>query len=473
MSIQSLGKQSLIYGFGHVLTRLASFLLLPLLTNSLTTEDYGIISIIYIFIGFAMTIYRYGMDTALMKFYIQSDDPKSYFSTILLLQFITSLIFSTILFLLRYHIEPLLIGNGNTHLIFYIAIIIFCDIIWNLIIITLRVSNKAFQFISFNIVNVMIMLSSTIYLVNVCEMGIDGVLLGNVIPAIIMLLASCVLLLNTFSIQKIKLSIMNTIVQFGLPFLPAAIFTIIMEGADRFILKIMLNESMVGIYSAGYKLGIFGLLIIMAFNMGWSPYFLRHNNDTNANANYSTIATILLGLYGFIGIILTILTPQVEYFSIFGYTLIGSEYFEGLSIVPIILLSYYFFGIYVLMMPRIYKYEHTKKIVHFRFVGAISNIILNVIFIPKFGILGSAFATLISFAIMAFYIFNFGNRLEYIQYNIKGWMFPIFTWVLALISIYITNEYIIAISLLVSYPILWYKLIITNDEKEKIAEIIQ
>ena len=64
--------------------------------------------------------------------------------------------------------------------------------------------------------------------------------------------------------------------------------------------------NLVGIYSAGYKLGIFGLLIIMAFNMGWSPYFLRHNNDTNANANYSTIATILLGLYGFIGIILTI-----------------------------------------------------------------------------------------------------------------------------------------------------------------------
>ena len=74
---------------------------------------------------------------------------------------------------------------------------------------------------------------------------------------------------------------------------------------------------------------------------------------------------------------------------------------------------------------------------------------------------------------MAFYIFNFGNRLEYIQYNIKGWIFPMCTWVLALISIYITNEYIIAISLLVFYPILWYKLIITNDEKEKIAGIIQ
>ena len=101
MSIQSLGKQSLIYGAGHILTRLASFLLLPLLTNSLTTEDYGIISILYIFIGFSMTLYRYGMDTALMKFYIQSEDPKAYFSSIILLQFLTSLVFSSILFLLR------------------------------------------------------------------------------------------------------------------------------------------------------------------------------------------------------------------------------------------------------------------------------------------------------------------------------------------------------------------------------------
>ena len=71
MTLLSLGKQSAIYGLGHVLTRLANFLLLPLLTNSLTPSDYGIISIIYIFIGFTMTFYRYGMDSALMKFYIE------------------------------------------------------------------------------------------------------------------------------------------------------------------------------------------------------------------------------------------------------------------------------------------------------------------------------------------------------------------------------------------------------------------
>ena len=109
---------------------------------------------------------------------------------------------------------------------------------------------------------------------------------------------------------------------------------------------------------------------------------------------------------------------------------------------------------------------------YFRFIGALSNIIMNIILIPEFGIIGSAYATLISFIIMSFYIFTVGNRLEYIRYNIKGWLFPLITWVLAIISIYITSEYIIAISLLVSYPMIWYKLIITTDEKENIVGIV-
>jgi len=473
MTILSLGKQSIIYGFGHVLTRLANFLLLPILTNSLAPQDYGIISIIYIFIGFAMTFYRYGMDSALMKFHIESDDPKTYFSSILFLQVITSLILSLILFFVRDSIEPILIGNGQTLFITYIAIIIFCDIIWNLIVITLRTSEKALQFVSFNLLNVFTMLFSTIYFVNTHNMGVEGVLLGNLVASLMMLIASSLLLINTFSFNKINFSIINKIIRFGLPFLPAAIFTMVMEGADRFLLKYMMGESIVGIYSAGYKLGIFGLLIIMAFNMGWTPYFLKHNKDENANANYSAIATFLLGLYGFIGILITIITPQIKYFNISGYSLIGAEYFDGLSIVPIILLSYYFLGIYILMMPRIYKHGSTSKIAYFRFIGALSNIILNILLIPKFGIMGSAFATLISFALMSYYIFNLGNRLEYIKYNIKGWVFPCLAWIMVIILIILENNYLMGMLVLLLYPFAWYKLIITNTERKKIVEMIQ
>ena len=473
MSILSLGKQSLIYGFGHILARLATFLLLPLLTNSLITADYGIISIVYIFIGFSMTFYRYGMDTALMKFYIEADDPKSYFSSILFIQLVTSLIFSSLLFLCRSFIEPLLIGTGQITFITYIAIIIFCDIIWNLIIITLRTEEKAFQFVSFNLLNVSLLLGLTIYFVDIKHLGVEGVLLGNLYASIIMFLSSCCLLLKRFSARKINFSIMNQIIQFGLPFLPAAIFGIIMEGADRFILKYMMGESAVGIYSAGYKLGIFGLLIVMGFNMGWAPYFLKHNKDKDAYLEYSIISTFFLGLYGFIGMLITVLITQIKHISLFGYTLIGENYFDGISVVPIILMSYYFFGIYVLMLPRIYNSQSTSKIPRFKFAGALSNIILNIILIPKFGIMGSAYATLISFAIMSYYIFNVGNQIEYVKYNLRGWIFPLLAWQWIIIFIIFQDNYLIAFITLLLYPIIWYKLIITKNERNKLMGLMR
>ena len=73
MAIKNLGKQTLIYGLGHVLARLITFLLLPLYTHTFTKEAYGAISLAYAFMGFAIILYRYGMDTALMKFSIQKE----------------------------------------------------------------------------------------------------------------------------------------------------------------------------------------------------------------------------------------------------------------------------------------------------------------------------------------------------------------------------------------------------------------
>ena len=71
MSIKNLGKESLIYGTGHVLARLVTFFLLPIYTNVFTPEEYGVISLAYAFIGIALMVYRYGMDNALMKYSVK------------------------------------------------------------------------------------------------------------------------------------------------------------------------------------------------------------------------------------------------------------------------------------------------------------------------------------------------------------------------------------------------------------------
>ena len=472
MSLLSLGKQSMIYGFGHILARLGTFLLLPLLTHSLSTSDYGVISTIYIFIGFTMTFYRYGMDTALMKFYIDQQYRQMYLSSIFILQLITSIVLSAAFVFFKGPLAILLTKNNDSIFIIYITVIIFCDIIWNLLIITFRVEGKAVQFIGFNITNVLLLLGFTIYFVNIKNMGVEGVLLGNVCASVITCIFSCVLILwsSRFSIRSIDLSSLNKIISFGLPFLPAAIFGIFMEGADRFILKYILDESAVGIYSAGYKLGVLGLLVVMGFNMGWTPYFLNHNDNNNSSLEFSTISTIFLGLYGFIGIIITSLIPVVPNINIFGYSIIGPEFFGGLYIVPLILMSYYFFAIYVLLLPRIYRYNATNRIPYFKLMGAISNIALNFALIPILGIVGSAFATLISFLIMTLCTFYYGNRLEPVDYNLKAWVFPLLIWDIIIVF---NNNYEVIVPVILLYPIIWYKMIINNDEQSRILKILK
>tara|TARA_B100002052_G_scaffold161876_1_gene147338 strand:+ start:21429 stop:22835 length:1407 start_codon:yes stop_codon:yes gene_type:complete len=468
MSITQLAKQSIVYGLGHVASRFITFLLLPILTSSLTTNEFGIISKFYAFTGLAMAFYRYGMDTALMKFYIQNDNSKAYFSSIIILQMISSILFSGLIWIAGHQLSQFIFSIYNPQYIIYIITIIYADIIWNLITLTLRAEKKPILFISINLLNVVSILILTIYLVNQQMMGVQGVLLANVIASIITLFVSLFLLFNRFAIKSIDYNFLKPILKFGLPFFPAAIFAMIHESADKFILAYLLNDHFVGLYAAGYKLGIFGLLIVMAFNMGWTPYFLEHGAKKNAEQNFSIIQTLFLGVMGFLGILLTIIIPIIANVDIMGYQLIGEKFIEGIIILPIILVSYYFFGLYVLLLPTIYILEKTYLIPIIRGLGAVSNILLNFLLIPVWGIIGAALANLGAFIIM-FLIILFSNyKLKPAKYNFKGWVFPLIMWSLIIFF----NSYIESLIILISYPILWYYFVLNYLEKEKIKEFL-
>ena len=103
MSIKSLGKQSLIYGVGHVVARSVTFLLLPLYTNIFSLEDYGIISLIYTFLGFLNVILHYGLDASLLKHYVPADqeDKKSILTNTYASFMVTTIVFIIIMILLR------------------------------------------------------------------------------------------------------------------------------------------------------------------------------------------------------------------------------------------------------------------------------------------------------------------------------------------------------------------------------------
>ena len=73
MSLKTLAMQSFIYGFGHILARLVTFLLLPFYTNILSQSEFGVISLIYTFLGFMTVILHYGLDASLLKHYVPAE----------------------------------------------------------------------------------------------------------------------------------------------------------------------------------------------------------------------------------------------------------------------------------------------------------------------------------------------------------------------------------------------------------------
>ena len=464
MAIKNLGKQTLIYGLGHIMARLVTFLLLPLYTHTFTQEEYGAISLAYAFMGFAIILYRYGMDTALMKFSIQSNgvDQKQYTSVIIITQFITSIIFSLILYLLRYDIAEFVLGINRPDWMLSLIIILFLDAFWNLPMLILRSEEKAITFISFSLVNVTITMALNIYFVVHLNDGVDGVLKANIIASGLVSLLSLPIIFRITKIKFFKKKILLKVLYFSLPFLPAGIFTMIMELSDRYIIEWLLGTAEVGLYSAGKKMGMLGLTAVMGFNMGWTPFFLKRGKNKNAKKEFKIITTVFLGVMGYICFLVSLWISELMQFSVFGSTLIGVEFWDCEPIVSLILLGYFFFGTYVIQLPGVYIKEITGWIPFFRIIGASVLVFSSIIIIPIFGIYGAAIAVVIAFFSMSLSIYLKVQTVYSVSYNWKGIIFPILVLLLAQIK-FDAVLYKLLFSLL--FPLAW--LLFATDKQER------
>jgi O-antigen/teichoic acid export membrane protein len=472
MSIRTLGKQSLIYGIGTILTRLVTFLLLPLYTNVFTPEEYGILSLAFAFTGFVMIAYRYGMDSALMKYYIDAEGrgKKTYFTTIFSSQTLTSLIFSLFLFLTAGFFAPIFLGGEYKGLMQLVAIILFLDALWMLPMLILRADEKPRQYILLSLLNVILLMGFNIYLVVFKEMGLTGVLIGNIGASGALLLATLPIIANNFSFKTISRPALREVLKFGLPFFPAGIFTMIMELSDRYLLEWLTDTSSVGLYSAGNKLGMFGLLLVMGFNMGWTPYFLKKGKDADAPQIFARVANYFLGLVGGFIVLISLWIDQLVQFRIGDSTIFGEEFWPSTQVVPIILLGYYFFGFYVLQLPGVFMKYRTKWVPAFRSVGALLMIIISILLIPILGIMGAATAKAIAYLGMSLAILLFNQKHYPIPYLWRGIIFPI---IFSLIIIIIPMGLCVKIFISILYPVLWIVLIANSNDRKRLVGLFK
>jgi O-antigen/teichoic acid export membrane protein len=273
------------------------------------------------------------------------------------------------------------------------------------------------------LVNIVATVAFNVFFIVILRKGIEYVFISNVIASVLTLI-----LLFPVIIKNLKISfnkeLVNELLKFSLPYIPAGISANIIQVVNRPILTALTNDYTVGVFQANYRLGIFMMLFVSMFEFAWRPFFLQNAKDPNAKQLFAKVMTLFLVVATVIFIFLTLFIDNIVAIPLphRGY-LVGKAYWAGLSIVPVILLSYIFYGIYVNLMAGIYIQKKTKYLIYITGSAAVINIASNFILIPVIGMMGAAVATLISYVVETIGIFYVSRKYYRIEYEYRKIIF--------------------------------------------------
>jgi len=436
-----LSKQTLVYGFGYVVARMINFLLLPFYSHHLVPSEYAVISLIYAFIAFMNIFYHYGLESAFLRFYSGAGlqepcEKKDVFSTVLFSLIITGVLFSLLIAFSAKGVSHVLLRSDQyAHIIRLTALILLLDALFLIPLHYLRINNKASVFTTITLVNVLINVGLNIYLIRFRGMGIEGVFISNIAASGFNVLILIPVVIRNWN-WRISPSLWKKMVLFGLPFVPGGLSSMIIELSDRYMLQGFRGLEEVGLYSAGHKLGIFMMLVVMAFRFAWQPFFLQKHKDPQAPFLFSKIMTWFVFIMTIIFLLVTFFIREIVSFEIFGRHFIQEGYWDGIVVVPYILAAYLFNGIYIMFHPAIFYSGKTWVVSMIVGIAACVNVGLNLLLIPRVGMTAAGISSLSAYMFMALATYLIVNKWMPVRYEWKN-LLIMFLLTIAALLVYI------------------------------------
>ncbi len=419
-SIRKLTQHALIYGTGHILTRAVSFLLLPLYTHTLTQEDFGLVSLLFAYLATMTIIYGFGIDSAFLRYYVLAENPAERRRVFSAAYWIVCGVVAFFSWLHLVAAEPLarVILNDGTQaaLLLMCAGILCCDALSAFPFLLFRAEERSHLFAVHKFFNVALQVTLSYVLLAHFKRGLAGVIEANLIAS-----AFTFVTLLPVSIRRLQIKINRetcaTLARYGLPYLPATLGIVAIDNMDRYILNALTDLKTVGLYSAGYRLGIIMGLLIAAFRFAWMPFSLNVSRTENARALYARVFTYFITVCAFIFLFFSFFIDAFVRIRIGDFTLLAPDYWPSAVIVPIILLGYWFYGVFVNLLVGIHLQEKTIYLPLLTGAGVVLNAVLNFALIPPFGMIGAAWATTSAYAGMTVWGYFIIQKIYPITYE--------------------------------------------------------
>lgn len=394
---RTVGRHTLIYGIGVVASKLVSFIMLPVYTRYLTPSDYGVIELLSMTIDLIGMIAGVGLAGGVFKHYAEAPTPRAkreLMSTVALATLGISFLVMAAGIAAAPWLTRLVLGPEHPALYFRLFFVTyFLQSFGGVALMYVRAEERSRLFVGVNLARLVVSLALAILFVVHLRMGVTGVLLGTLVTAGLSFVGLAAYLFGRVGLHFV-LDRFASLSRFGAPIVVWTVGSFILTFSDRYFLEHYRDTAAVGIYSLAYKFSfLLSSFAVVPFTEIWEPRRFAIAQQPDAGSIYRRMFLYFnLAMFaGAIGLLLFIRD---------GLTLlVGPDFVSAYRVVPLLLATtivqqwtgYCNLGLFIGNDTRRYGVA--------ALIGVVAALIGNFVFIPRYGIMGAAVATVIAYVV--------------------------------------------------------------------------
>ena len=406
--LDSLVKDTAIYGLSSIVGKFLNYLLVPLYTYLLAnTDDYGIVTNLYAWTALLLVILTYGMETGFFRFANKEGyDAKQVYKTAYIALLSSSVLFAALCVVFQQPIANVLDYPNHSEFIALMAVTVAIDAFASIPFAYLRYQKRPILFATLKLLFVLLNIGFNIlFLVILGKTDVIYVFISNILATSIQTL--CLLPFCLPRGARFSWSVLREMLRYSLPLLILGVAGIMNQTLDRILFpKLYPYEdanAQLGIYGACFKVAMVMMMFTQAFRYAYEPFvFSKHKNRQSAEA-YADVMKYYI-IFSFL-----ILLGVIFYLDIFRY-IISDAYWEGLKIVPIVLWTYVFQGVYFNLSFWYKLIDKTMWGLWISLAGCVTLVAINIVFIPTYGYMACAWAGVAGYGVSMLLSYFLGQK---------------------------------------------------------------
>lgn len=393
--ILSAVRHTAVYGLGNVLAKALGFLMLPFYTHYLNPADYGILEILDLSMSLFSMFLTMGMTAAVLRCYAvanSQEEKKRIVSTAFVFVAVTGLAAAVLGLAAVRPVSASILGPAVPAKYLLLS---FASFILSYVALLPRTYLRALEASgTFTLVDTLalcLMLVLNVYFVMSLKLGLEGILLSSVIAGGIQTVWLSIWAISRVGIH-FRFTYLSQLLRFGWPLMFSNLAMFALNFSDRFFLQHLTSFKVVGIYAVGYKFGfMLNYLLVQPFYVMWqSRMYLIHAQSNHADT-FRQIFVLYSLLLTFAGLVLSILSPEII------HVMVGPQFRASQDVIPIVVLAYVCWGIGFYAQTGMFLTNKTNLIGLIAIAAGGLNLVLNWVLIARYGMMGAAWATLLSF----------------------------------------------------------------------------